>query len=202
VVGVTRRIAPDVRRSVWQEAFLAMNHDWIQEGLNVTRSFVPPDVHRMRIGACPDCLLPSLSHSAHLTSLGQAADVKKKLKGHPAVAKRVQDKPALWLTRMTRKDISSAAPGHFTTKYAHHTLDLMETAAVVGVTMECEFDDPIKRKWLEELRARFRDAVTKHEAGELAEDAFRHPAYGALSQGPYDPNAPLVPRSPPAKSTK
>ena len=132
--------------------------------LNTMRSFVPPAIFSATFEALVAMDLPE------------------------DIARRILQKPCLWLTRMSTEEIARMHIADLNAKYAvtSQNLDIIELASVYFSLPERFHNDSAGKKleWRESIERLLKDMIEEKDADCLPKQKMRHPVYTGLKRGP------------------
>jgi hypothetical protein len=139
--------------SKWQ----ATNFSFLQESLDVTRSFVPATVFTDNLES--------------LKSYGLSADI----------CKRILQKQCLWLVRLDSSAIARLHESDLYHRYQPSLLDITELAAVYAVLPEVFMNDPLGKKleWKENMYESLKRMMADRDTRCLPKGKLRAPCYEA-----------------------
>jgi hypothetical protein len=149
-------------KQVWRESV----HDFAEQCLERTRSFLPVTIF--------------LQSQDDLVELGLS----------PELAKRLLQRQCLWLTRMSKEEISSLHESDLLGRYnsSAQQMDIIETAAIYASLPESFNSDELGRKmeWRDRMEDNLRRMLIENDNDQLAENRIRNAAYGGLQFGPIE----------------
>lgn len=144
----------------WRESV----SDFVQECLERTRTFIPVNIFH--------------SSTEDMLNLGLS----------PELARRLQQRQCLWLTRMSPTEISRLHEYDLIGRYncLQQQLDIIETAALYAALPDAFRNDALGKKldWRNSVEDALRQMLLDNDEDKLPAHRIRNPAYDGLQFGP------------------